>query len=170
MRMASCRFLQAERIIFSKKTQKEDLRMDYPQKSTWRLGATPIGCTFGAPHGSSLQAKIVPTSKAWDKIKNKAGPQPKRRSKDGNNSWWRPSSRLFSKIYSKLGGYTHLGAPPVHPMKFRILQNEMLTSKAQARNKASVYEWSKQEETVRSRSLQIACKLDLRSLGWLPLN
>jgi hypothetical protein len=161
MRMASCRFLQAKRIIFSKKTQKEDLRMDYPQKSTWRSGATPIGCT----HGSSFQAKIVPTSKAWDKIKDKAGFQPKRRSKNGNNFWWRPSSRLFSKIYSKLGGYT-----PVHPMKFRVLQNEMPTSKAQARNKASVYEWSKQEETVRSRSLQIACKLDLGSLGWLPLN
>jgi hypothetical protein len=107
MRMASCRFLQAEMIIFSKKTQKEDLRMDYPQKSIWRSGATPIGCTFGAPHGSSFQAKIVPTSKAWDKIKDKAGPQPKRRSKNGNNFWWRPSSRLFYKIYSKLGGYTH---------------------------------------------------------------
>jgi hypothetical protein len=30
--------------------------------------------------------------------------------------------------------------PPVHPMKFRVLQNEMPTSKAQARNKASAYE------------------------------
>jgi hypothetical protein len=36
----------------------------------------------------------------------------------------------FLKIYSKLGGYTHW----VHPMKFRILQIEMPTSKAQARN------------------------------------
>jgi hypothetical protein len=79
--MASCRFLQAERIIFNKKTQKEDLRMDYPQKSTWRSGATPIGCTFGAPHGSPFQAKIVPTSKAWNKIKDKAGSQPKNKSK-----------------------------------------------------------------------------------------
>jgi hypothetical protein len=87
MQMASCRFLQAERIIFSKKTQKEDLRMDYPQKSTRRSGATPIGCTFGAPHGSSFQAKIAPTSKAWGKIKDKAGPQPKRKSKNGNNFW-----------------------------------------------------------------------------------
>jgi hypothetical protein len=34
MRMTPGRFLQAERIIFSKKAQKEDLRMDYPQKST----------------------------------------------------------------------------------------------------------------------------------------
>ena len=107
MRIASCQFLQTERIIFSKETQKEDLRMDYPQKSIWRSGATPIGCTSGAPHGLSFQAKIVPTSKAWDKIKDKAGPQPKRRSKNRNNFWWRPSSRLFSKIYSKLGGYTH---------------------------------------------------------------
>jgi hypothetical protein len=41
----------------------------------------------------------------------------------------------FLKIYSKLGGYT-----PVHPMKFKIPQNEMPTSKAQARNKASVCE------------------------------
>ena len=170
MRMASCRFLQAERIIFSKKTQKEDLRMDYPQKSTWRSGATPIGCTFGAPHGSSFEAKIVPTSKAWDKIKDKAGPQPKRRSKNGNNFWWRPSSRLFSKNLLEARGLHPLGAPPVHPMKFRVLQNEMPTSKAQARNKASVYEWSKQEETIRSRFLQITCKLDLGSLGWLPLN
>jgi hypothetical protein len=40
---------------------------------------------LGAPHGSSLPAKIVPTSKAWGKIKDKAGPQPKRRSKNGNN-------------------------------------------------------------------------------------
>jgi hypothetical protein len=85
MQMASYRFLQAERIIFSKKTQKEDLRMDYPQKSTRMSGATPIGCTFGAPHGSSFQDKIVPTSKAWRKSKDKAGPQPKCRSKNGNN-------------------------------------------------------------------------------------
>jgi hypothetical protein len=33
-----------------------------------------------------------------------------------------------------------LGAPPVHPMKFKVLQNKMPTSKAQARNKALVYE------------------------------
>jgi hypothetical protein len=107
MRIASCQFLQTERIILSKETQKEDLRMDYPQKSIWRSGATPIGCTSGAPHELSFQAKIVPTSKAWDKIKNKADPQPKRRSTNENNFWGRPSSRLFSKIYSKLGGYTH---------------------------------------------------------------
>jgi hypothetical protein len=52
-----------------------------------KVGATPIGCTFGAPHGSSFQAKIVPTSKAWDKIKDKAGLRPKRMSKNGNNFW-----------------------------------------------------------------------------------
>jgi hypothetical protein len=140
MQMASCRFLQTERIIFSKKTQKEDLRMDYPQKSTRRSGATPIGCTSGAPHGSSFQDKIVPTSKAWGKIKDKAGPQPKRRSKNGNNFWSRPSSRLFSKNLLEARGLHPLGAPPVHPMKFRVLQNEMPTSKAQTRNKALVYE------------------------------
>jgi hypothetical protein len=72
MRIASCQFLQTERIIFSKETQKEDLRMDYPQKSIWRSGATPIGCTSGVPHGLSFQDKIVPTSKAWDKIKRSA--------------------------------------------------------------------------------------------------
>jgi hypothetical protein len=52
----------------------EDLRVDYLLKSTRSSGATPIGCTSGAPN------------------------------------------------------------------KFRVLQNEMPTSKAQARNKASVYE------------------------------
>ena len=39
------------------------------KKSIWRSGATPIGCTSGAPHGLSFQAEIVPTSKAKDKIK-----------------------------------------------------------------------------------------------------
>jgi hypothetical protein len=28
----------------------EDLRVDYPLKSTQRSGATPIGCTSGAPN------------------------------------------------------------------------------------------------------------------------
>jgi hypothetical protein len=79
--MASCRLLKAERIIFNKKTRKEDLRVDYPQKSTQSSEATPIGCTFGAPHGSPFQAKIVSTSKAWDKVKDKAGSQPKNKSK-----------------------------------------------------------------------------------------
>jgi hypothetical protein len=37
----------------------------------------------------------------------------------------------FLKIYSKLEGYT--------PMKFGVLQNKMPTSKAQTRNKASIY-------------------------------
>ena len=93
------------------------------KKSIWRSGATPIGCTFGAPHGSSFQAKIVSTSKAWDKVKDKAGPQPKHRSKNGNNFWWRPSSRLFSKIYSKLRGYTQwsLGS---YKMKCRPLRHK----------------------------------------------
>jgi hypothetical protein len=60
-----------ERIVFKKSTQSS--------------GATPIGCTFGAPHESPLQAKMVPTSKAQDKIKDKASPQPKRKSKDESN-------------------------------------------------------------------------------------
>jgi hypothetical protein len=48
---------------------REDLRVDYFLKSTRSSGATPIGCTSGAPHGLSFQAEIVPTSKARDKIK-----------------------------------------------------------------------------------------------------
>jgi hypothetical protein len=39
------------------------------KKSIRRSGATPIGCTSGAPHGLSFQAEIAPTSKARDKIK-----------------------------------------------------------------------------------------------------
>jgi hypothetical protein len=35
----------------------------------------------GAPHESPFQAKMVPTSKAWDKIKDKASSQPKNKSK-----------------------------------------------------------------------------------------
>jgi hypothetical protein len=42
------------------------------------------------------------------------------------------------KIYSKVGGLHPLGAPPAHPMKFRILQIKMPTSKAQAQNQTSV--------------------------------
>jgi hypothetical protein len=72
---------KAEKITFNKKTRKEDLRVDYPQKSTRNSGATPIGCTFGAPHELPFQVKIVPTSKAQDKIKDKVGPQPKYKSK-----------------------------------------------------------------------------------------
>jgi hypothetical protein len=162
MRIASCQFLQTERIIFSKETQKEDLRMDYPQKFIWRSRATLIGCTSGAPHGLSFQAKIVPTSKAWDKIKNKAGSQPKRRSTNGNNFWGRPSSRLFSKIYSKLGGYTHWSSES-YKLKCRHLRHKHET-------KLRFTSDQKQEETIRSHFLQITCKLDLGSLGWLLLN
>jgi hypothetical protein len=32
------------------KAQTEDLWVDYFQKSTQSSGATPIGCTFGAPN------------------------------------------------------------------------------------------------------------------------
>ena len=42
----------------------EDLRVDYLLKATQRSGATPIGCTSGAPHGLSFRTKIMPTSKA----------------------------------------------------------------------------------------------------------
>jgi hypothetical protein len=37
-------------MILSKRARNEDLRMDYFQKSTRSLGATPIGCTSGAPN------------------------------------------------------------------------------------------------------------------------
>jgi hypothetical protein len=36
--------------VTSDNTQSEDLRVDYFQKSTRSSGATPIGCTFGAPN------------------------------------------------------------------------------------------------------------------------
>jgi hypothetical protein len=38
--------------------------MDYLQKSTRSSGATPIGCTFGAPNESPFQEKTTPISKA----------------------------------------------------------------------------------------------------------
>jgi hypothetical protein len=38
--------------------------VDYFQKSTRSSGATPIGCTFGAPNESSSQIKTMLTSKA----------------------------------------------------------------------------------------------------------
>jgi hypothetical protein len=43
-------------------------------------------------------------------------------------------------------GLHPLGAPPVQPMKFRVLQNEMPTSKAQVWGKTLDFEWSKAEE------------------------
>ena len=55
-------------------------------------------------------------SKAWDESKTML--TSKALVEDKNDFWkdlrWRPSSRLFSVIHSKLGGYTHwvhLGAP-----------------------------------------------------------
>jgi hypothetical protein len=36
--------------VISEKTWNEDLRVDYLQKSTRSSGATPIGCTLGAPN------------------------------------------------------------------------------------------------------------------------
>ena len=40
--------------------------------------------------------------------------------------------RIIFKNPLKARGLHPLGAPSVHPMKFRVLQIEMLTSKAQA--------------------------------------
>jgi hypothetical protein len=59
-------------MTLSKRTRNEDLRVDYFQKSTRSSGATPIGCTSGAPHESPFQVKTMPTSKAYGKIKGKA--------------------------------------------------------------------------------------------------
>jgi hypothetical protein len=59
-------------MTLSKRTRNEDLRVDYFQKSTQSSGATPIGCTSGAPHESPSQVKTMPTSKAYGKIKGKA--------------------------------------------------------------------------------------------------
>jgi hypothetical protein len=75
--LTSKAFRKKERIIPSRRTRNEDLREDYFQKSTQNSGATPIGCTFGAPHELPFQAKIVSTSK----VKDKVGPQPKYKSK-----------------------------------------------------------------------------------------
>jgi hypothetical protein len=58
-------------MILSKRTRNEDLRVDYFQKSTRSSGATPIGCTSGAPHESPFQFKIMLTSKAYSKVKGK---------------------------------------------------------------------------------------------------
>jgi hypothetical protein len=43
--------------MISDNTRSEDLRVDYFQKSTRSSGATPIGCTSGAPNG--VQGPIV---------------------------------------------------------------------------------------------------------------
>jgi hypothetical protein len=43
-------FKNKEKMTLSKKTRDEDLRVDYLQKSTLSSGATPIGCTSGAPN------------------------------------------------------------------------------------------------------------------------
>jgi hypothetical protein len=37
-------------MILSKRARNEDLRVDYFQESTRSSGATPIGCTSGAPN------------------------------------------------------------------------------------------------------------------------
>jgi hypothetical protein len=46
--------------MISDNTRSEDLRVDYPQQSTRSSGATPIGCTFGAPTNlEALQCKML---------------------------------------------------------------------------------------------------------------
>jgi hypothetical protein len=49
----------------------EDLRADYSQKSTQSSGATPIGCTFGAPNESSNPRGRMLTSKAYGQTKTR---------------------------------------------------------------------------------------------------
>jgi hypothetical protein len=49
--------------VISEKTWNEDLRVDYLQKSTQSSGATPIGCTFGAPN--ELQISTVQNADLW---------------------------------------------------------------------------------------------------------
>jgi hypothetical protein len=88
----------------------EDLRADYFQKSTQSSGATPIGCTFGAPNESSTPKGRMLTSKAYGKTKARLTSE-KAQVEDKSDFWenlkWRPSSGLSAKIHSKLGGYTH---------------------------------------------------------------
>src|SRR5690348_7937987 len=64
-------------MTLSKRRRNKDLRVDWFQKSTRSSGATPIGCTSGAPHESPFQVKIMLTSKAYGKIKGKADLQQK---------------------------------------------------------------------------------------------
>jgi hypothetical protein len=100
----------------------------------------------------------------------------------------KPKARFLMKTFEwiifqnplEARGLHPLGAPLVHPTKFRVLQYEMPTSKAQAWNKAPVHKWSEQEETLKNRFFQTAwkaflvinkdCKLYLGSLGWLFQN
>jgi hypothetical protein len=49
--------------IISEKTWNEDLRVDHLQKSTQSSGATPIGCTFGAPN--ELQSSTIQNADLW---------------------------------------------------------------------------------------------------------
>jgi hypothetical protein len=71
----------------------------------------------------------VPTSKAWDKIKDKADPQLKHKSKMKVISDEDLRVDYFPKS-TRSSGATPIGCPPVHPRKFRVLQDEMPTSKA----------------------------------------
>ena len=57
----------------------------------------------------------------------------------------RPSNGLSLKNPFEGRGLHPLGAPPVHPMKSRVLQSKMPTSKAQAQNQTLV------ERVIRAR-------------------
>jgi hypothetical protein len=56
--------LKARVEMISEKTWNEDLQVDYLQKSTRISGATPIGCTFGAPNEFWILKSKMLTSKA----------------------------------------------------------------------------------------------------------
>jgi hypothetical protein len=122
---------KADDIMLNSKAFGEDKRM-ISKSMRWRplsglilvihskLGATPIGCTSGAPNESLTQKDRMLISKAWTNDKmliSKAWDEDKTMliskawDEDENNFGkslrWRPSSGLFSVIHSKLGGYTH---------------------------------------------------------------
>jgi hypothetical protein len=48
--MLTSKAFKKKRMILSKRARNKDLRADYFQKSTRSSGATPIGCTSGAPN------------------------------------------------------------------------------------------------------------------------
>jgi hypothetical protein len=62
--MLTSKAFKKKRMILSKRARNKDLRVDYFKKSTRSSGATP--------NESSLQVKIMLTSKAYGKIKGKA--------------------------------------------------------------------------------------------------
>jgi hypothetical protein len=67
--------------VISDNIRNEDLRVDYFQKSTRSSGATPIGCTFGAPNevrsptvrNGDLQSKGLSQNTKFRAIKAEEG-------------------------------------------------------------------------------------------------